>query len=654
MALLGVDTGGTFTDFVLMEGDRVRLHKVLSTPSAPERAILQGIHDLGVEQALVRGELRIVHGTTVATNAALEGKGARTLFITNAGLQDVLAIGRQARPELYNLSPDPPDRPFASAPTLGVPARLDARGEEVTPLTEADLDQLLAQVRELAPESVAVSLLFSWLDDTHERRIGERLAAAGLPVSLSSEVLPVSGEYERGVATWLNAWLGPLVGSYLARLRDGLAGARLSIMQSHGGTLRADAAAERAVNLLLSGPAGGLCAAREIGQAVGLPRLMTFDMGGTSTDVALVDGEIRLTLEGRIRDFPVAVPMVDMHTIGAGGGSLASVDAAGMLHVGPASAGADPGPACYGRGGTRVTVTDANLLLGRLPVEAALGGSLKLDRTLAEQALTDLGEQLGCDALAAARGVVALANEHMTQALRVISVQRGLDPADFTLMSFGGAGGLHVCDLADSLRMSRALVPANGGVLSAQGLVWAPPQRERIQALPPQADADAIEAICGSLAGSASAELAAEGIEPAQIQVARQLDMCYAGQSFALSVPYTGDLADAEKAFHALHERQYGHRLTLPVERVNVRVRAWAEQALPPLPDLPAHEAAPIGAATVADETAPVPVYRRADLGAGQQLTGPALVIEPVATTWLAPGWSARVHAAGHLLLERH
>ena len=654
MALLGVDTGGTFTDFVLMDGEQVRLHKVLSTPAAPERAILQGIRELGLDQALASGQLRIVHGTTVATNAALEGKGARTLFITNEGLEDLLAIGRQARPELYNLSPAPADRPFAGAPALGVPARLDARGEEVTPLAAAALDQLVAQVRELAPESVAVSLLFSWLDDSHEQRIGEQLTALGLPVSLSSEVLPVSGEYERGVATWLNAWLGPLVGSYLGRLRQALAGAQLSIMQSHGGTLRADAAAERAVNLLLSGPAGGLCAAREIGQAVGQPRLMTFDMGGTSTDVALVDGDIRLTLEGRIRDFPVAVPMVDMHTIGAGGGSLAAVDAAGMLHVGPESAGADPGPACYGRGGTQATVTDANVLLGRLPARAALGGSLSLDVAASERALANLGEQLGCDAMAAARGVVALANEHMTQALRVISVQRGLDPGDFTLMSFGGAGGLHVCDLADSLRMTRALVPANGGVLSAQGLIWAPPQRERIQALPPAADDASIRQLGESLARAASAELVAEGVDPARVQTAWQLDMRYAGQSFALSVPLSGDAGQAEQDFHQAHERQYGHRLTLPVERVNVRVRAWVDQAAATLPARAAGNGPALGTVPVVDVDTPVPVYQRDQLGAGQQLVGPALVLEPVATTWLAPGWQARVHAAGHLLLERH
>ncbi|MCU5788495.1 hydantoinase/oxoprolinase family protein, partial [Alloalcanivorax marinus] len=376
---LGVDTGGTFTDFVLLGEDEPRIHKVLSTPSAPEDAILRGIHELGLDGALAAGELIIVHGTTVATNAALEGKGARTVLVTNRGLEDVPLIGRQNRPELYNLTPAAPRTALHDTPTEGVDARLGAGGETVTALEESDIQDLVARVSAHKPESVAVSLLFSYLNDEHEARLGRALEAAGLPVSLSSQVLPTRGEYERGLATWLNAWLAPRLRHYLNRLSEHTRPAPLAIMQSHGGTVAAGQAADRAVNLLLSGPAGGLNAARRLARDLDRDHLMTFDMGGTSTDVALLDGDVRLTRDGHIGPYPVAVPMVDMHTIGAGGGSLARVDEAGLLHVGPRSAGADPGPACYGRGGQAPTVTDANVVLGRLQPEFALGGSLQLD-----------------------------------------------------------------------------------------------------------------------------------------------------------------------------------------------------------------------------------------------------------------------------------
>ncbi|MFC6329068.1 hydantoinase/oxoprolinase N-terminal domain-containing protein, partial [Alloalcanivorax gelatiniphagus] len=338
---LGVDTGGTFTDFVLLGEGEPRIHKVLSTPSAPEHAILQGIRELGLDSALAAGELRIVHGTTVATNAALEGKGARTVLVTDRGLEDVPLIGRQNRPELYNLTPQVRRTALHDTPVEGLDARLNADGEPLAPLTEADIQEIVSRVSTHKPESVAVSLLFSYLNDEHEERLARALRDAGLAVSLSSQVLPTRGEYERGLATWLNAWLAPRIHQYLNRLSEHTRPAPLAIMQSHGGTVAADQAAGRAVNLLLSGPAGGLSAARRLALDLDRDHLMTFDMGGTSTDVALLDGDIRLTRDGHIGPYPVAVPMVDMHTIGAGGGSLARVDDAGLLHVGPQSAGAD-------------------------------------------------------------------------------------------------------------------------------------------------------------------------------------------------------------------------------------------------------------------------------------------------------------------------
>ncbi|WP_101674155.1 hydantoinase/oxoprolinase family protein [Alloalcanivorax mobilis] len=650
---LGVDTGGTFTDFVLLGGDAPRIHKVLSSPSAPEQAILRGIDEMGLSNALAAGELVIVHGTTVATNAALENKGARTVLVTNRGLEDVLLIGRQNRAELYNLTPSTTPTAMRSTPVESVAARLDAAGNTLVDLNAADIDDLVARVREHGAESVAITLLFSYLDGGHEQRLGEALRAAGLPVSLSCEVLPTRGEYERGTATWLNAWLAPRVSHYLRRLADSVSPSPLTIMQSNGGTLEAGNAAERAVNLLLSGPAGGLSAALHLGRELDQRRLMTFDMGGTSTDVALLDGDLRLTQSGHIGPYPVAVPMVDMHTIGAGGGSLARVDDAGLLHVGPQSAGADPGPACYGRGGEQTTVTDANVLLGRLQPEFALGGNLQLDIAAAHAAVARLAMRLGLSLEDAAHGVLDLANEHMSQALRVISIQKGFDPADFTLMSFGGAGGLHVCALADNLGMTRAVVPIRAGVLSAEGLVHAPRKREMIQALAADADTAALEAVAAALLERGRAELVAEGVSGADIDTTVSLDLCYQGQSSTLALPWHGDPDACEQAFHQQHQQRYGYRLALPVRRVNVRVRCQARAVSPAPTPLPGGSGERAWQARLPGLSMPVPVYRRDDLHADQRLAGPALIVEAVGTIYLAPGWQARVHSKGHLLLFR-
>lgn len=649
---LGVDTGGTFTDFVLREPGGTRIHKVLSTPQAPEQAILQGIRELGLAGAMAAGKLMIVHGTTVATNAALEGRGADTLFITNSGIEDLLLIGRQARRELYNLTPASDAGALKRSDMLGVDCRRDARGHLVKALDEGELQRLKKEVDQRAPAAVAICLLYSWLDDSEERSIARALAKPGRLVCHSARVLPVSGEYERGLCTWLNAWLGPMVAEYLAHLDQAIRPSTLTVMQSHGGTLPPSAAAEQSVGLLLSGPAGGLCAARAIAAQSGKSTMMTFDMGGTSTDVALLDGELRLTMEGRIGRWPVAVPMVDMHTIGAGGGSLAQVDDAGMLHVGPQSAGASPGPACYGCGGTRATVTDANLVLGRLPAGQKLGGSLELDENAAGRALDELARQLDMDRLSAAEGVIALANEHMAQALRVISVQKGHDPADFTLVSFGGAGGLHVCELARILNMHQALVPANSGVLSAEGLVRAPRQRELVRALPDESDAQTTSAIIRQLEGEGRQALIADGCAPDSIDCRREVALSYQGQSFQLTVPWRGRMDTAEADFHALHEQRYGHQLQLPVSWVHARIQVRAESSPPEGDRLPARTGQPREKTRVHGCDQPVPVYRREDLGAGQIIRGPALICEAVATTWLAPDWQLEVGAEGHLWLQ--
>jgi N-methylhydantoinase A len=649
---LGIDTGGTFTDFVLFDGRSLRVHKVLSTPQVPEQAILRGIRDLG----LALPGLQVVHGTTVATNAVLERKGVRTVYITNRGLRDVLTIGRQARAELYNLQPEPLPPPVPRELCLEVGARLGADGSRIGELSAADREAIRERIAALRPAAVAINLLFSFLDDADERTVASWLPE-GLFVARSSEVLPEYREYERGIATWLTAWVGPLVAGYLDRLGRALRPAAVTVMQSSGGTVGAEQAGRKAVHLLLSGPAGGLMGARYIGRLAGEPRLLTFDMGGTSTDVALVDGDIRLTSEGRIGPWPVAVPMVDLHTIGAGGGSIAAIDGGGLLQVGPASAGAAPGPACYGQGGTAATVTDANLVLGRLRPEAFLGGAMTLDTAAAAKAVATLAAPLGLEVEAAAAGIIRIVNEHMVQALRLISVQRGVDPREHVLVSFGGAGGLHVCALAEALGMHRALVPVHAGVLSALGMLVAPRARQlsrtRAGLLADTAEGSLREEM-QALMERGRGELLAEGIADAAIVCDFSVDLRYRGQSHTLTLPWQGR-ERTEPAFHEAHERRYGHRLDTPVELVNIRASLHGRPPAITLPKLATGSESPGGPryARLSGYADEVPVWRREGLQAGQRISGPALITEIVATTYLAAGWHCRVDDTGNLRLER-
>ena len=655
-AFLGIDTGGTFTDFVLREAATIRVHKVLSTPGAPQDAILTGIKEMGLQSRVAAGQVMIIHGTTVATNAALEGKGVRTAYITNAGLKDVLLIGRQTRQQLYQLTPAKPKIPFDEQLLLEVNTRLDAQGVLIEPLTATDLDELEQQIAILQPESIAINLLFSFLDPEQELQIEARFRDAYF-VSRSSLILPEQREYERGITTWLNAWIGPLIKSYLNSLSAALAPANLAIMQSSGLTISAKVAAERAVNLLLSGPAGGLAAALAIGHQTHQPRLMTFDMGGTSTDVALLEGEIRLTNQGKIASYPVAVPMADIHTIGAGGGSIAFVDAGGLLQVGPASAGAHPGPACYGRGGTAPTVTDANLVLGRLRSDAFLGGRMQLDKSAAASALQPLADQLQISVTELAFGIIRIANESMIQALRVISIQQGHDPRDFRLMSFGGAGGLHICDLADALDVTDAIVPLNSGVLSALGMLAAQPGRELVkthQGILHQLHDEALTAELNALLTIAQRELKDEGIIHTQHQY--HLDLRYLGQTFSIAIAYH-DITTAIADFHAMHSRLYGHALDKAVELVNLRVHVEAVRPPFTLPTSLAvnatqqHREAVYGA--IVGEANPVPIYRRDMLADACLLTGPALITEDHTTVFLKSGWLASKDELGNLKLTR-
>lgn len=720
--LLGVDTGGTFTDFVLlriqddglnsdnhiansksadynpkrytlersktsdaspnMPGATLTIHKVLSTPDAPERAILQGIAELGLthkgsaqQGSVQQGDdecsddsLLIIHGSTVATNAVLEGKGVKTAFITNRGMGDMLTIGRQARAELYNLQPHVQSPPVEKAYCLETGGRIDAAGNVIEALTDSDLSQLRAQLKQLAPKSVAINLLFSFLDKSLEQRIAD-IVPKNMFVSCSSQILPEYKEYERGITTWLNAAVGPLVKGYLERLSKGLAKAqqfgasercRISIMQSSGGTIDAQQAAQQAVHMLLSGPAGGMAGARYVAAASHIQRILTFDMGGTSTDVAMIDGEIQLTTDGYIGPYPVAVPMVDMHTIGAGGGSIASVDAGGLLRVGPESAGAAPGPACYGQGGVQATVTDANLLLGRLLPGNFLGGAMSLDLKAAINVIKPIATALNTEVEQAALGIIQVANEHMARALRVMSVERGIDPRELTLVSFGGAGGLHVCALAEALGMTHAMVPIHAGVLSALGMLVAPRQRHLSQSyscLLSELNLTEVQSVFDKLIEQGVESLVKEGVHLEQISFNRRVDLRYQGQSYSLTADWQ-DLHRLEQDFHQQHESRYGHQLDQAVELVTLRVRLQARANALDLSNTVQH----VTKARLTDKIVSaelygidklVPIYDRTQLQPGKEILGPALITETVATTFIAPGWMSTKDMNGNMLLSK-
>ena len=649
MHILGVDTGGTFTDLVYFNGKQLLTHKELSTPTAPERAILNGINALRIN---IEG-LHIVHGTTVATNALLEGKGARTVFITNHGFKDLLLIGRQTRQELYNLTPKKERSLFDPQLSLEVGGRVNPQGETVQSLLPEELEELVPKINQLDAEAVAICLLFSFVDGRFEREISDQLSDKYF-VSMSSEVLAEHREYERGLVTWLNSYLGPVMHGYLSRLRKKLHTSKISVMQSHGLTLSATAAEHNAVRLMLSGPAGGLWGSLHVGQSVGHTQLLTFDMGGTSTDVSIINKEFNLTSNGKIAELPIAVPMLDIHTIGAGGGSIAWIDEGGLLQVGPDSAGASPGPACYGQGGKDATVTDAHLVLGRLPASCKLAGNLALNYAAALKAVEHLAQRLQLNVHACAQGIVRVANEQMVQALRVISVYRGHDPKNFTLVSFGGAGGLHVCDLAESLNMNYALIPAHAGLLSAFGLLIAPPGKEISQShirLLNDCQNEEIEKIFLQLEQKITQDLKTESMR--EFTLKREIDLRYQGQSATLKLVWQ-DSTHAAQDFHTRHKDRFGYALDMPVELVNLRLTASGASPNIQLPTTSSQERGkPFEHVQLHQLDKQVPVYKRIDIGQNQILTGPAIITEKDATVYIAPQWSVSLTGPGGLLMVR-
>lgn len=671
--ILGIDVGGTFTDLCLWDGRAIRTAKTPSTPDDFVRGILAGMELLGLAEGgtlspatvdpFDRPVLDVVHGSTVATNALLERKGERVAFIATAGFEDLLRIGRQDRPELYSFDVRRPPGLVATGDCYGVSERLDGDGRITAPLDESGCTAVLDQLVRAGVRTAACCLLFSYLNPVHELRVVELGAERGIRVFASSIVQPEFREYERASTTVVNAYVAARMEGYLGQLepalrRRGVAGLR--VMQSNGGQTSAAVAGAQAVRTILSGPAGGVVAALNVARTLGLPHVLTYDMGGTSTDVALCDGEPATRTDSCVGGLPIAVPMLAIHTVGAGGGSIARLDAGGALRVGPESAGADPGPACYGRS-QLPTVTDANVVLGRIRPECFLGGRMAIDAARSHAAMAGLGATMGCDAAAAAMAVISVCNAGMEHALAVVSAQQGRDPAEFHLLSFGGAGGLHACALAESLGMAGVIVPGLSGVFSACGLMRADTIADSARSLPRRVgpiDLRELQVVAGELMDEAFEAVLREGYDADDGVVERSIDLRYRGQSHELNVPVES-LTDLERLltpFHALHQRCFGFSdATRGVEAVTLRARARIPG--PPIPQVqlaaPRDAGLPQSAQVWFDQPRSANLVWRDSLTAGECVTGPALLMDGGSTTLLPPGWGASVHSGGHLILSR-
>ncbi|MFQ5532426.1 MAG: hydantoinase/oxoprolinase family protein, partial [Candidatus Methylomirabilales bacterium] len=629
---------------------------VLSTPLDPAQGVLQGLS----QEPLGKEGWQVVHGSTVATNALLERKGAKVALITSAGFEDVLEIGRQDRARLYDFM-------VGRAPVLvprslrfGIRERVDCQGKILEPLEEENLDPILDRLTQEGVESVAICFLFSYANPSHEATVLRRAVEVGIPVSASHRILPEYREYERCTATVVNAYVSPLMERYIGRLEAELGEGRLRIMQSNGGSISAATARQEPVRTILSGPAGGVVGGASIAETAGFKKVITFDMGGTSTDVALVDRGLTVTTEATVGELPLRIPLLDIHTVGSGGGSLVWIDEGGALRVGPQSAGADPGPVCYGRG-DRITVTDAHLFLGRLDPDRFLGGEMRLDGERAEAAMEAFARQVNLDPVRVAEGIITVANATMEKAIRVISVERGYDPREFCLVTFGGAGGLHACALADSLSIPWVLVPPHAGLLSACGMLVADVVKDYAKTIL-RATAtipfEELEAIVSLLKEQGLYQMKEEGIAEESISTEASLDMRYLGQSYELRVPFGRDFPSR---FHDLHRRSYGYaNLARETEIVTVRVRVTGGVEKPPIPRVngegtPDPKAACVGERRVflEDRWITAPIFAREVLRVGNRIAPPAVVVEMSATTLVTPGWEGTVDGRGNLVLMR-
>jgi N-methylhydantoinase A len=652
---IAIDSGGTFTDCVWLDRATLRVLKLFSTPSDPSQAIAEAVGKI----APAGKEVVVLHGTTVGTNTLLQRKGARVAFVTTAGFEDSVEIGRQHRPKLYDFffekdpSLAPPELRF------GVEERTSAEGKVLRYPDSEALSSLAWQIKAQKPEAIALSLLFSFANPKNERAVALALSELHVPVSVSHQILPEFREYERASTVLVNAYLQPVMQKYLHRLQERTSEKKKSsifVMQSSGGITALATAAEQPVRTVLSGPAGGVVGASAVARRSGVERIITFDMGGTSTDVALVDGHPTATNEAEVAGLPVRVPMLDIHTVGAGGGSIARFDAGGALRVGPESAGADPGPICYGKG-ERPTVTDANVLLGRLPADHFLGGEFKLDlartQRIVAQWLKENGSQLTVEEFAA--GVVRVVNANMEKAIRVVSIERGYDPREFSLVAFGGAGAMHACDLAQALRMPRVIVPAYPGALSALGILISDVVKDhsrtvllRVKALPRKH----LDGIYSELQRTIAIELQKEDWK-GRVVFERSCDLRYRGQGYELNLPFGNDLL---ARFHAEHERRYGYSSRdreIEIVTLRLRGRVASPEKLPKMGIESPSGKLKAGSARVlfGGKALKTKVLPRGDLRPGRVYRGPAIITEYSATTVVPPGFSYQADKAQNLLV---
>jgi len=664
---VGVDTGGTFTDFVFELNGSLRIFKLPSTAADPSRAIAEGLLRISRSTGVLLDHIEVVHGTTVGTNALLQRRGARTALVTTKGFEDVLAIGRQARPELYNLNAIRPQPLVPDDLRFGVRERVVASGEVIEQLETKELAELIAKLEKARVESVAISLLFSFANPEHEQRIAAALARLDVPISVSHEILPEYREFERTSTVTINAYLQPLMGNYLKRLATNTP--RLRVMQSSGGSISASVAAQEPVRTILSGPAGGVVGALRAARAAGFEKIITFDMGGTSTDVALCERDgLRMTNEASVAGLPVAVSVMDIHTVGAGGGSIARVDEGGSLRVGPESAGADPGPACYGRS-LLPTVTDAHLVLGHFGGVGLLGGDFVLDEARSRKALVHLASEMSkvagrrVNPIEAAQGVLSVANTNMERALRRISVERGYDSREFVLLPFGGAGGLHAVDLARALRIPRVIVPNSAGALSAIGVLTADVAKDQSRTIMLELATGVepkLDRAFREMERAAAVALRREGFPTAKQRHERSLALRYKGQSFELEIRKTSGNVAAE--FHRAHRERYGYaQESNTVEIVSARVRSTGiveklakrrrrsangsrrKQFAKPVRNVNAYlDGKKLGVA----------IYQRDELPARAQLRTPCIVTEYSSTTLIPPGARGEVDGGGNLIIQ--
>ena len=676
--IVGIDVGGTFTDIAILQDGKLTIHKLPSTPADPAEGVRRGIAEINV------GDAEYVHGSTVATNALLEGKGGRTALVTTLGFEDVLEIGRQSRSDLYDLNLE---RPPALAPRelrFGLPERVDYTGAILEDLTPAAIEALVARLQEARVDGVAVCFLFSFLNPLHEEMLLESLRRMPNPpfISISSQVIPEFREYERTSTVVMNSYVGPVMARYLNELENSL-GSELRVMQSSGGSITARMAAEQPVRTVLSGPAGGVVGAFHTGVVAGYPDLITLDMGGTSTDVSLCPGRIKETTSATLGGYPISVPMIEIHTVGAGGGSIARIDAGGALVVGPESAGADPGPACYGKG-DRITVTDANLVLGRLRPAQFLGGRLPLDKPRAEQVISGLAAQIGSGVQETALGIIRVVNANMERAIRTISLERGYDPRRFTLIPFGGAGPMHCCELAQELGIPRVLAPTHPGILSALGVAIANVVKDysrTVMLRGGEIDRQRLEEEFHGMENRAREELRQEGLPVDRMTAHRFLDARYVGQSFELTIDYpapSSRRSDLQRAianrFYQAHLQRFGYAdRAEAVEIVNLRLKLELEVEKPsprlensledtgPQPGQSSSSKSESDASAAFIEEAEVVfregvlttgLYQRERLMPGNRIDGPALLLQLDTTIVVPPGWGGVVDPFGNLILE--